>query len=83
MNHYNIKHKVTISTTETVIGSNHKKGDIVQVEVKAHLLEFFERNTDGFSTKVLVGRDFIIDLYKQIELIEEEEKETSFEPILF
>lgn len=83
MNHYNIKHRVTISTTETVIGSNHKYGDIVEHQVKANLLEFFQKNEDGFYTKILVNRDFIFDLYKQIELIEKDNIEKPFEPNLF
>jgi ADP-glucose pyrophosphorylase len=72
MNHYNIKHRVTISTLEIPIGQNHKVGDIVEHKVKADLLEFFEKNEDGFYTKVLVSREFIIDLYKAIELIEKD-----------
>jgi hypothetical protein len=83
MNHYNIKHRVTISTSETPVGENHKVGDIVEYKVKTDLLEFFERNEDGYYTKVLLDRDFIIDLYNQIEWIENSKIEKPFKPTEF
>jgi hypothetical protein len=83
MNHYNIKHKVTISTKDTVIGKNHKDGDIVDCEVKAELLEFFERNEDGYYTRVLLDREFIVDLYHQIQWIEKSTIEKPFKSTPF
>lgn len=74
MNHYNNKHDVVIQSRDYVKEKSPKDGENYEHFNDVITISFFqrkERNKNSYS-KIEVRKEFIIDLYNQIQKIESE-----------
>lgn len=72
MNHYNEKHDVKIICREFAKIKKPKQGEICEHGVSVAKISFFQRHERGKNKyrKIELPKDFIIDLYNQINTIE-------------
>ena len=83
MKNFNEKHEVIIYSEEKPCKSNVEINEICNHFHKVNNLEFYQEKTNGEFTRVILTRDFILDLAEQIKQIESKVFESEYCPSIF
>ena len=83
MKKFNEKHEVIIYSEEKPCKSNVEIYEICNHFHKVNNLEFYQGKQNGEFTKVILTRDFIVDLAEQIKQIESDIFESEYYPSIF
>ena len=83
MKTYNEKHEVMIYSEEKPCRTNVEINEICNHFNKVKNLEFYQENRNGEFSKIILTRDFIVDLAEQIKQIELDVFESEYYPNIF
>jgi len=72
MKHYNLEHEVNISSNLKLTTENPVESEDAEYNRVVDGLSFYQRVENNSIAKVYISKDFIVDLYNQIQDIEKE-----------
>jgi len=83
MKHFNLEHEVFIFSDLKTIDKNPKEGKMVNMKKEVRSLSFYQRVESNRTERIYITKEFIIDLYNQIQEIEKEVVQEMFLDIPF
>lgn len=72
MKHFNLQHETLIFSELKTLDKNPKDGEMVNMQRDVNSLSFYQRVESNRTERIYITKDFIVDLYNQIQEIEKE-----------